>query len=74
MAKFRFTKETSRRVTVIDLYEIDADSYEDALRKLGDEDMDIDKVGKHISTDIEYNDPSYRDYSVIKDSDGEEIE
>lgn len=74
MAKFRFTKETSRRVTTIDLYEIDADSYEDALRKLRDEDMDIDKVGKYISTDIEYNEPYYDNYSVIKDSDGEEIE
>lgn len=74
MGKFRFTKETDRRVTTIDLYEIEADSYEDAVRMLEDADMNIDEVGTYLTTDTEYNEPCNREYSVIKNSDGEEIE
>lgn len=74
MAKFRFTKETTRRVIVVDTYDIEADSYEDAVRMLEDADMEIENVGEYISTDtINKDEYSCNDEFMIVNSDGEEI-
>lgn len=74
MAKFRFTKETTKRVIVVETYDIDADSYEDAVRMLEDADMEIENVGEYISTDtINKDEYSYNDEFMIVNSDGEEI-
>lgn len=74
MAKFRFTKETTKRVIVVETYDIDADSYEDAVKLLEDEDMEIENVGEYISTDVIYKDEySCNDEFMIVNSDGEEI-
>lgn len=74
MAKFRFTRETTKRVIVVDTYDIEADSYEDAVRMLEDADMEIENVGEYIATDtINKDEYSCNDEFMIVNSDGEEI-
>lgn len=50
MAKFKFIKETDKRVVVAESYEIEADTYDEAVEKLRDADMEIESVGTYIST------------------------
>lgn len=77
MAKFRFTEATIRPVRVVDIYDVEAESYQDAVKKIQDADMDITQVGEYVSTDKEYldEDDYYRGYSeaILTDENGVEI-
>ena len=77
MAKFRFTEATIRPVRVVDIYDVEAESYEDAVKKIQDADLDITQVGEYVSTDKEYidDDDYYRGYSeaILTDENGVEI-
>lgn len=77
MAKFRFTEATIRPVRVVDFYDVEAESYEDAVKKIQDADLDITQVGEYVSTDKEYldEDDYYRGYSeaILTDENGVEI-
>lgn len=77
MAKFRFTEATIRPVRVVDIYDVEAESYEDAVKKIQDADLDITQVGEYVSTDKEYldEDDYYRGYSeaILTDENGVEI-
>lgn len=77
MAKFRFTEATIRPVRVVDIYDVEAESYQDAVKKIQDADLDITQVGEYVSTDKEYldEDDYYRGYSeaILTDENGVEI-
>lgn len=77
MAKFRFTEATIRPVRVVDIYDVEAETYEDAVKKIQDADLDITQVGEYVSTDKEYidDDDYYRGYSeaILTDENGVEI-
>lgn len=77
MAKFRFTEATIRPVRVVDIYDVEAESYQDAVKKIQDADLDITQVGEYVSTDKEYidDDDYYRGYSeaILTDENGVEI-
>lgn len=77
MAKFRFTEATIRPLRVVDIYDVEAESYEDAVKKIQDADLDITQVGEYVSTDKEYldEDDYYRGYSeaILTDENGVEI-
>lgn len=76
MAKFKFIKETDKRVVVAESYEIEADTYDEAVEKLRDADMEIESVGTYISTNRYFPDEYYTesDYSTIINEYGEEID
>ena len=77
MAKFRFTEATIRPVRVVDIYDVEAESYQDAVKKIQDAELDITQVGEYVSTDKEYldEDDYYRGYSeaILTDENGVEI-
>lgn len=77
MAKFRFTEATIRPVRVVDIYDVEAESYQDAVKKIQEADLDITQVGEYVSTDKEYldEDDYYRGYSeaILTDENGVEI-
>lgn len=77
MAKFRFTEATIRPVRVVDIYDVEAESYQDAVKKIQEADLDITQVGEYVSTDKEYldDDDYYRGYSeaILTDENGVEI-
>lgn len=77
MAKFRFKEATIRPMWVVDIYDVEAESYEDAVKKIQDADLDITQVGEYVSTDKEYldEDDYYRGYSeaILTDENGVEI-
>ena len=77
MAKFRFTEATIRPVRVVDIYDVEAESYQEAVKKIQDADLDITQVGEYVSTDKEYidDDDYYRGYSeaILTDENGVEI-
>ena len=69
MANFTFTRQTHRRVLQLDLYEVEAGSYDEAVRKIQDNDGDMDAVGKFRGQELEFVDedrfPACSDMEIL---------